>query len=353
MRAYILCCAVLALAGGAAAQSGDPAPSHAPHPLVRSKAHGRRPSTHHIAPSRSVRSAVSVSVGPSGGKAGETDPISLQPIAHRVVDAAGAFDGYMRRTAGISAKFTGGDSVARAVEQGSAYEPRQLQEGAIAYAALVAAQDTAFVAAVRTVGQDPDDRARFAARLVDHPEAVLAAGAARRAATRVSRVLARMGSDMVVAGAAVKQASYDLQSRPWSKAAVPMLKQRLARIEAQSSAPRPLAPSDAAQLIAGLTAMRSDRGSYEEATAVTPVVARGLALAVLVILGMAGDDQEQQFAPLLADDTDAECIKMAELNAFQCLAVARPQYEDIFCLGNHAMMDSGRCIVSAAGVSDN
>jgi hypothetical protein len=345
----MLCCAVLALGGGAAAQSGGANGSIAKHHSVRSTAAGKRLSKGKVSPSsKSVPSAVPASVGTPG----EAEPVSLQPVARRVMDAAGAFDGYMRRTAAISAKFTGGEAVNRAVELGSVYQPRQLQEGAIAYAALVAVQDSAFVAAVREVGHDPSVRQRFIGRLVDHPETVLEAAAARRAATWVSGVLARMGTDMVEAGAAVKQASYDLQSRPWSKQADPGLKQRLARIEAQSSMPRPLAPGDAAQLTTGLTALRSDHGSYEEATAVTPVVARGLALAALVILGVAGDDQEQQFAPLLSDETDAECIKMAELNAFQCLAVARPQYEDIFCLGNHAMMDSGRCIVAAAGMSD-
>jgi len=42
-------------------------------------------------------------------------------------------------------------------------------------------------------------------------------------------------------------------------------------------------------------------------------------------------------------------MTMAKLNLYQCLAVARPNYEDVFCLGQHVMMDTGRCIIKASG----
>ena len=54
----------------------------------------------------------------------------------------------------------------------------------------------------------------------------------------------------------------------------------------------------------------------------------------------------------MSDPADAHCIKMAKLNLFQCLAVAGPHYEDLFCLGHHAMMDTGQCVISAAGFSE-
>ena len=40
---------------------------------------------------------------------------------------------------------------------------------------------------------------------------------------------------------------------------------------------------------------------------------------------------------------------MSKLNLYQCLAVSKPQYEDIFCLGQHSMIDIGNCVVKAAG----
>ena len=42
-------------------------------------------------------------------------------------------------------------------------------------------------------------------------------------------------------------------------------------------------------------------------------------------------------------------MKMAKLNLYQCLAVAGPHYEDVFCLGQHALIDTAQCVNDAAG----
>ena len=280
------------------------------------------------------------------------DPGPRVAIARRLIDDAGAFDGYMRRASAIKANFGSGGAVAHAVALGSVYEPTQLEQGAIAYAALVALQDPLFVQAVQEAGTDPRAREAFAARLVDQPESVLAAAAARRAATRVSAVLGHMGADLVVAGAAVRQASFDLQREDWSKGAIEGPDEHLARIKAESAVPVSLVAADQAHLIGGLTAFRSSGArSWAEAETASLVVTRGMALAALAVLGKAGDDQAQRVDALLNDPLDAACLKMAKLNEYQCLAVAGPHYENLFCLGNHAMMDTGKCIATAAGVS--
>jgi hypothetical protein len=271
-------------------------------------------------------------------------------IARRVIDAAGAFDGYMRRASAIRADFNNGATVAHAVALGSVYEPNQLEQGAIAYAALIALQDPLFVQAVQDAGADPAAREAFAARLADQPEWVLMAGAARRSATHVSAVLAHMGAELFEAGAAVKQASYDVQGQEWSKGAIVGGDERLARIKAQSAVPVSLLAADQSHLIGSLARYRSgDGASPAEAETATAVVARGMALAALAVLGKAGDDQAQRVDALLNDPTDAECLNMAKLNEYQCLAVAGPHYENLFCLGNHGMMDTGKCIANAAG----
>ena len=43
------------------------------------------------------------------------------------------------------------------------------------------------------------------------------------------------------------------------------------------------------------------------------------------------------------------CLSEAKLSLFECLAVAQPNYEDVFCLGQHAMKDTGACVVIGAG----
>lgn len=42
---------------------------------------------------------------------------------------------------------------------------------------------------------------------------------------------------------------------------------------------------------------------------------------------------------------------MAKLNLYQCLAVSKPHYEDIFCLGQHILIDTGACVIKAAGAT--
>ena len=341
MKIRMVCLAALALAGSAGAQAVDQQYTDGrPAPV---------PDT--IAPPSLAPTPASLDADPA------PRPADLGPkvaIAHRLIDAAGAFDGYMRRAAAIDGKFNNGAGVARAVEMGSVYQPRQLEEGVIAYAALAALQDPAFVESVQRIGRNPGARDAFATRLIENPEIVFNAAEGRRAASRISAILGDMGLKLVVAGTAVKQAAYDVQSQDWSKGPIAGPDRRLARIKAESAMAVSLADADTAHLVSDLVALRTDDGDgSEEAESATRVVTQGLALAALAVLGKAGDDQTQQIAPLLVDEADEQCLNLAKLNEFQCLAVAGPQYEDMFCLGRHAMMDPGQCVASAAGLPDS
>lgn len=51
----------------------------------------------------------------------------------------------------------------------------------------------------------------------------------------------------------------------------------------------------------------------------------------------------------LSQPGDGQRLKMAKLNLYQCLASAGPQYDDVCCLGEHALKDTGYCVMSAAG----
>ena len=69
----------------------------------------------------------------------------------------------------------------------------------------------------------------------------------------------------------------------------------------------------------------------------------GVALAALSARGEAGRGKA-----LMSDPRSAACLRIAKLNLYQCLASAGPHYEDIYCLGQHAMIDPGQCVVDAA-----
>ena len=57
--------------------------------------------------------------------------------------------------------------------------------------------------------------------------------------------------------------------------------------------------------------------------------------------------QEAQGRSLTSEPRSAMCVRMAKLNYHQCLASAGPHYEDIYCLGQHAMIDPGQCVIEA------
>ena len=271
-------------------------------------------------------------------------------LAHSLVDAANAFDVYMRRSAGLSAKFADGASVAKAVQVGAGYEPKQLEQGAIAYAALVALQDPMFVQTVHDLGLEARDRTELADALIARPRAVMEIPGSDGAAGTVSAVLGRMGYDAMTSGKALKQAAYDVQHEAWSKEAIANPNERLAKAKAQSAAKFSPTPADTAELIKTVVALRK-AGPSGSTTAPTQTVINGLTLAALAVLGEAGDDKADRLTPLLSDAKAAECVKMAKLNLFQCLSVAGPHYEDVFCLGQHAVMDTAQCVVNAAGQS--
>ena len=55
--------------------------------------------------------------------------------------------------------------------------------------------------------------------------------------------------------------------------------------------------------------------------------------------------------PLTAEPTSAQCLNMSKLNLYQCLAVSKPHYEDVFCLGQHVLMDTGSCLMKGVGMA--
>ena len=70
-------------------------------------------------------------------------------VVSGVVEAASAYETYLRNAATIQAGFRNGTAVRQALNVGAAYKPEQLEEGVIAYAALIALEDARFVRGVR------------------------------------------------------------------------------------------------------------------------------------------------------------------------------------------------------------
>ncbi len=274
-------------------------------------------------------------------------------LARDVVAAASAFETYTRGAGAIPASFESGGGVADALAKGAAYQPEQLDAGMIAYGAIAALQEQAFIDGVRQTAREVPAET-LVARLEDNPESVLDIDGVGAAASRAQAALIKRGAPLGVTGKAVKQAAYDIQHQDWSKGLIADNAGRLARIKAMSAAFFNPGDDDAGRLIQAATAPReggSGFGGGEGGAAFTPVTVRASALAALAVLGAAGDDDVAKLDKVMHEDKSGYCMKMAKLNLYQCLAVAGPHYEDVFCLGQHALIDTAQCVNDAAGAS--
>jgi hypothetical protein len=272
-------------------------------------------------------------------------------LPERMIQDAAAYDSYMRKALTAGPNFTDAASVSQAMGYARAYAPKSLVRGGIAYAAIAALQDPQFVASVREAGNTPEHRQAMVGYIIANPAYVqyfkdsnVAAGLAREA-------LAPRALRLYTIGKAVHQAAYDIQRQGWSKVEVADLNGRLAAAEAAANGEM---ASDADALA---QARQSAGGAAALPTAATPIappyapmVAHALQLAAVAALGEARDDDADQLAILMADDNTASCLGSAKRYFHECLAVAKPNYEDVFCIGEHGLKDTAACLVTAAGV---
>ena len=240
---------------------------------------------------------------------------------------AAAFEAYTRRAAGIDADFANPSEIGAQLRTAAGYEPRQLEAAMIAYAAMAAMQEPRFVQTVKAGGRD------LGRRLASDPNAAIDLPGGAAAAARANAALARRGEALAGAGARVKKTSYSIQHQAWSRARIPNGPQRLAAVK-QAAGYR-AEPADRARLSAAL-AESGRRGGT------SPVIARGVAVAALTVLG-----QDAAARGLMSERNAGMCLRSAKLNYHQCLAASGTHYEDIYCLGVHAMSDPGQCVVEA------
>ena len=277
----------------------------------------------------------------------QAPPVSLSP---KLIELASAYRAYMARASAISPTFLDGAAIAQSLRTGAGYEPQQMLRGAIAYAAVVALQDPVFVAGVRKYAVDANQRREIATQIVANPAFAVGFEGSDRAAGLVTQALRRDSTRLFTTGRAVKQAAYDVQHQEWSKAFVPDRDIRLIQARAASTTPLRADPADIAFLEQASTGAAPLAVSGDPAAPpYTPLVIRGLAVAAMAALGEAGDANSAQLDTLLSDPITGYCLNMSKLNLYQCLAVSKPHYEDVFCLGQHILRDTGQCLMKGSG----
>jgi hypothetical protein len=252
-------------------------------------------------------------------KAGRSD-LDRQTLAQ-----AAAFEAFVQKAARVGPTFAGPADVDHGLDDVAAAQPRGLESGMIAFAARAALQTPGFAEGVRKTAAR---RRGLARRLAAEPTSALELPVASAAAGRARGALDAQGNALAKAGGAVRKASYDVQRQSWAKAPVADPGGRLARVKSAGGSMASPGKPDAKR---------------PAPATVSPVVARGVAVAALSVLGEGG-----RARALLSEPRSGQCLRLARLNFHQCLASAGPYFEDIYCLGHHAMAETGRCVVAAA-----
>src|SRR4051812_2315936 len=116
-------------------------------------------------------------------------------LARDVVAAASAFETYTRGAGTISASFQSGGGVAEAVAKGAAYQPEQLDAGMIAYGAIAALQEQAFIDGVREAARETPAEVLIE-RLETNPESVIEIAGVGAAASRAQAALIKRGAPL-------------------------------------------------------------------------------------------------------------------------------------------------------------
>ncbi|HEY4030800.1 MAG TPA: hypothetical protein VGM25_10680 [Caulobacteraceae bacterium] len=279
-------------------------------------------------------------------------PVAVAPppppvlLPRNVVELASVYEAYVEQAGAINAAFTGADNVAASLKTAEHYQTDQFQRGQTAYGAIVALQDKTFVAALREFAKDPRQRAEIAAALMKDPSYAATFKGADSAAGLVIGAFSDKGHELIATGSRIRQAAYDVQHQSWSKGDVADRPGRLALAKSLSAEPQ--------KAVEVATLRLSQNASGAEAMGVaappatppyTPLVSRSLAVAAMAAIGEGGDEYSPQLTALLADTAEAQCLHLAKLNLYQCLSVAKPHYEDVFCLGQHAVSDTGQCMM--------
>ena len=271
-----------------------------------------------------------------------------------VAQSAAVYLTFARDMATIQGGFASPDAVQAALRRGASYDANQISRGLVAYASILALQSPEFVSGVRQAGAEPTARRQIIDRIVANPEYASSLPGAEAAASLVMSVLEADVLALSAAADSVESDAYNIQyagdqRHGWGRATPP---DREGRLQAVKDLSRTILPSasEAARLHAasnsgsglGVTAGRTRRAPY------APSVTNAIAMAALAALGAAGDNARANTEALQYDRASQDCLASSKLNLFQCLAAARPTYEDMFCLGRHVIRDLSTCARGAA-----
>ena len=270
-----------------------------------------------------------------------------------VAEAAAIYVAFMREAETIEAGFTSAEAIQSALRRGAAYEPGQLSRGLIAYGSIIALQSPEYVAGVRGFAADPAQRQQIVARIIADPAYAATFPGADAAAGLIAAAIGQDSADMLRIADAVEGDAYTIQERrdPRRRWATTHIANREVRLESAKSlsaaAMLPSADESARLFNAANSGTGLELAGGRQGPPFTPAVTRSLAIAALAALGAGGDDNRANTEALQVESNSEFCLNMSKLMLFQCLAAARPSYEDMFCVGRHVARDLATCTAAA------
>ncbi|WP_292053257.1 MULTISPECIES: hypothetical protein [unclassified Brevundimonas] len=287
----------------------------------------------------------------------EAPPPPPPPIAlnQSVAEAASVYVAFVRDLNTVKAGgFQSAEEIQAELRKGAAYDAAQMSRGMIAYGSILALQSPEFVAGVRQFAADPTQRQQMIGRIVADPAyAATLPGADAAVGLMVSTLIRDIDALTMIADG-VEADAYTIQGRndPRRRWATQTVPDREGRLQSAKTLSVPRLPSaeESARLFAaahsgnGLTTERAVRGAPY-----TPAVVNALAIAALAALGAAGEDAKANTDALTTESNNEFCLNMSKLMLYQCLAAAKPNYEDIFCTGRHIVRDLAQCTAQFAG----
>lgn len=249
----------------------------------------------------------------------------------------------------------------------SAHAAKDISSGWVAYAALVAASTPEFAQALQKDMKKSErglkGRDAFLARLSADPSYARKLKGADAAAARVLEMTAQDSLRLARLGEAFKSQAYAMQKTAWGKQRIAASSERLSEAEAyartRAPAPAPALPVSrngavtAPVLASASGAWAPDWGAAGAAGVNSEpnaqvIMDRVLNLAARYSVGAMNEKIVDVYAK---NDRADQCLSMATLTLRQCIAATRTPYEEAFCLGEHALIDTASCVGWVAGAN--
>ena len=276
-------------------------------------------------------------------------PPSIQ-LDDSVAQTASVYLVFMRDVATFEGGFVDAEAVQEALQRGATSNAEQLARGLVAYGAVLAMQSPDFVAGVRSYAADPTQRREILDRLTADPAYAVSLPGADVAAGLIAEVMEEGAAAIEAKADRVEADAYTIQARSdprrrWAGQPVADRQGRLERAKAASAAMQLASDVESETLLKVAHAEPSRIPTSPLAAPYKPAVARSLSVAARALLGESVKDDG--IDGVLQDPNATFCLQMSKLNLFQCLAAAKPSYEDMFCIGRHVVRDMADCTRTA------